>query len=168
MRKLHYMTGIQSTTACKDPIADALIGKFGNRGEGQPRVGQREAKEAMQKVQEGRAPSRTQSSLPQHQARFGGRTHTAFETSAIANTSTVTSISSVVTVSDRRQSFNDINNVPRNMVSSTPRTAPANAVEDGDEDAEYKVEDLERCRQTSNPVRPPGPMQRRGFGKPPT
>lgn len=163
-----YMTGIQTVTACKDPAADTLVEKFGNSGESQPRVGQRAVQEAMQKIQEGRTQLRTQSSLPQHQARVEGRTFTTFETSAIVNTSTVATTSSVVTPSDRKQSLNDTNSAPRNMVSSTPRTAPANAEENGDEDAEYEVERLERRCWTDAPMRPSDPVQRRSVWEPPT
>lgn len=163
-----YMTGIETSNACKDPSADTLVGKFGNRGEGQPRVGQREVQEAMRKVQEGRTQSRTQSSLPQHQARFEGRTPTAFETSGIVDTKAVASTSSALTAGEKQSVMNNINLPSRNMVSSTRSTASEHAVEDEDVDAEYEVEGPQRCCWTHAPRRPLIPVQRREFWENPT
>lgn len=159
-----YMTGIEAFGACKDPSADTLVGKFGNRGGNQPRVEQREVQEAMRKVQEGHTQGRTQISLPQHQARFQGRIPTTFETSGMVNSSMVAPTSSELTASNARWS---LNNMPRDMVSSTPRTAPGGALEDGEEDAEYEVEELQRCRMGAAARRPPCPVQRRGSWEPP-
>jgi hypothetical protein len=162
-----YMTGIETVSACKDPSADTLVGKFGSRVEGQPRVRQRAVQEAMRKVQQGYARG-AHSSLSQHQARFEGRTSATFETSRIGSTSIVASSSSLATASDGKQSLNNINLPRENMVNSRLNTAAENAVEDEDEDAEYEVEELQRCRWTGVPRRPPGPVQRRGSWEPPT
>jgi len=161
-----YMTGIEAVDACKDPSADTLVGNFGNRGGNQPRVKQREVQEAMRKVQERHAQGGTQTSLPQHQVRFQGRIPATFETSGMVNPSTVASTSSGLTASDANGS---LNSMPRDMVSSTPRTAPGCAVEDRDEDAdaEYEVEELQRCRMGAA-RRPPCPVQRLRSWEPPT
>jgi hypothetical protein len=162
-----YMTGIETVSACKDPSADTLVGKLGSRGDGQSRVGQRAIQEAMRKVQEGHARG-AHSSLLQHQARFEGRTSATFETSRMESTSIVASSSSLATASDGKQSLNNINLPRENMMSSRLDTALENAVEDEDEDAEHEVEELQRCRWTGVPRRPPGPVQRRGSWEPPT
>jgi hypothetical protein len=162
-----YMTGIETVSACKDPSADTLVGKLGSRGDGQSRVGQRAIQEAMRKVQEGHA-REVHSSLLQHQARFEGRTSATFETSRMESTSIVASSSSLATASDGKQSLNNINLPRENMMSSRLDTALENAVEDEDEDAEHEVEELQRCRWTGVPRRPPGPVQRRGSWEPPT
>jgi len=159
-----YMTGIETVGACKDPSADTLVRKFGDRGGNQPQVEQREVQEAMRKVQERHAQGGTQISLPQHQVRVQGRIPTTFETSGTVDSSTVATTSSRLAASDANRS---LNNMPRDMVSSTPRTAPGGAVEDGEEDTEYDVEELQRCR-VGAPRRPPCPVQRRGSWEPPT
>jgi len=131
-----YMTGIEIVGAYKDPSADTLVGKFGNRGENLPRVEQREVQEAMRKVQEGHTQGRTQSNLPRHQARFPGRIPTTFEPSGIMNPSTVAPTSSGLAASDARRS---LNNMPRDMVSSTPRLH---------QDVRWKTETRMRTRST--------------------
>jgi hypothetical protein len=60
------MTGIETISACNDPSADSLVGRCGARGDVQPRVGQKAVQEAMRKVQEGPARTKTQKVLSQH------------------------------------------------------------------------------------------------------
>jgi hypothetical protein len=111
----------------------------GVEGGDQPRVGQRAVQEAMWKVQEGHAQTRTQSILPQHQVRFDGRTPITFETMGMVNTGAIASTLSVVAASDEKQSSNNTDLIQRNVVYSTPRTAAGNVAED--DDAEYEVEE---------------------------
>ncbi|KEQ68727.1 hypothetical protein M436DRAFT_67857 [Aureobasidium namibiae CBS 147.97] len=123
-----YMTGIETVGAYKDPSADTLVGKFGNRAANQPRVEQREVQEAMRKVQERHAQGGTQSSLPQHQVRFQGRNSTTFETSGMVNSSTVAPTSSGLTASDARRS---LNNMPRDMYQFSSRSNNCQRMFDG-------------------------------------
>jgi hypothetical protein len=150
------MTGIETFSACKDPSADTLVGRFGVRREDQPRVGQRAVQEAMRKVQEGHAQTRTQSMLPQHQARFEEQTPAILKTSAMGSTSIVTQMSTVVNVGDDKQSFNNINLTQHNVVNSTPHTAPENTVADEDKVGEVEVDGQQKGHWTGTPRRPPG------------
>lgn len=136
--------------------------------EGGTNLGQRAVQEAMRKVQQGHAQTRTQDILPQHQVRFDGRTPTTFETMGMLNTGTIASTSSVVATSDEKQSLNDVNLTQRVVSYSAPHTASEAIVEDEYDDAEYEPEKLQRHRRTGVPRRPPGPVQRRGSWEPPT
>ncbi|CAD0110896.1 unnamed protein product [Aureobasidium uvarum] len=155
------MTGIEVGNSCKDPAAETLVGKFGSRGDGQPKVGQRAVQEAMRRVQEGDSQTRIQRTLPQHQARFEGHTPIKFEALRTVNAGAVVSTSSLVTASDETQSTNTTLQQQQKLVSSTADTGPQGVVEDEDEDAEYEVEELQRCCSTDVPRRPPGPVQQR-------
>jgi hypothetical protein len=80
----------------------------------------------------------------------------------MANIGTIALTSSVVAASDEKQSLNAVNSAQRVVSYSAPHTASEAVVEDGDSDAEYKPEELQRHRRTGVPRRPPGPVQRRG------
>jgi hypothetical protein len=156
------MTGIQTSSSCKDLSADTLVGRLGARGEDQPRVGQRAVQEAMRKVQEGPTRTRTRNVQSQHQARTEGRTPTAFEKWKMGSINVVTPTSLGGNVSDDKQSFDNIILAQRNLMSSTPHTVPENVVADEDEDAEYEIDEQHKRSWIDAPRGPPGPVQRRG------
>jgi hypothetical protein len=157
-----YMTGFEISSARKGSSADTLVGRFGARGEDQPRVGQRAVQEAMRKVQEGPTRTRTQNILPQHQGRVRGRTPTTFEKSKIGSISVVTPTSLGGKVSDEQPSSSNIILPQQNVMSSTPHTVPENVVADEDEDAEYEIDQQQKRSWIDAPRGPPGPVQGRG------
>jgi hypothetical protein len=157
-----YMTGIETSSASKDPSADTLVGRFGARGEDHPRVGQRAIQEAMRKVQEGPARTRTRDVQSQHQARTEGRTPTTFEKWRMGSINFLTPTSLGGNVSDDKQSFNNIILPQQDMMSSTPHTVPENVVADEEEGAEYEIDEQQKRCWIDAPRRPPGPVQCRG------
>jgi hypothetical protein len=163
-----YMTGIESSSARKDPSAESLVGRFGARGQDQPCVGQRVVQEAMRKIQEGPAGTRIQDVQSQHQGRTEGHTPTKSEKWKMGSISVVTPTSLRGNVGDDKQSSNNIVLAQQNVMSSTSHTVPENVVADEDGDAEYEVDEQQKRCWTGAPRRPPGPVQRRGLWAPPT
>ncbi|KAI4726175.1 hypothetical protein E4T49_06062 [Aureobasidium sp. EXF-10728] len=116
----------------------------------------------MRRVQEENPQARPQRTLPQHRARFEGRTPIRFETLRTVNSGSVVSRSSLVTASNETQSANNSTlQQQQKLVSSTADTELQDVVEDEDEDAEYEDEELQRSCWTDVPKRPPGPVQQR-------
>jgi len=151
-----YMTGIENARG--NETANKIVEKPGIGEQkveiNQHPVGQRAVQEAMRKVQEGPVPAKTQGLLSLHRVLLQSRGSTT--TGARSTDAAIVAASSTVAASDEKQ----ISNARRlqNMVSSTT----AHVIADGDDrDAEYEMDNLQRCSWTNESRVPPRALQRR-------
>ncbi|THY11738.1 hypothetical protein D6D01_08814 [Aureobasidium pullulans] len=152
-----YMTGIEN--ACGNEPANEVVEKPGTREQkveiNQSRVGQRALQAAMRKVQEGPVPAKTHGLLSLHREflqSWGPTTTGAKPTDAA-----IVASSSTVATSDEKQISNA--SPLQNLVSSTTAHVIADG---GDRDAEYEMDNLQRCSWTNGSRVPLRALQRRG------